>query len=63
MGALLRRGDNYCKKGDWIGLLEEGEAFSSMVCRASPTFRLVCNNNVQHFYIPQDIKLYIVAPN
>ncbi len=42
-------------------MLEENTTFPSMVCRASSTFRLECNNNAQHLYILQDIKLYIVG--
>jgi len=60
-GGLLKGGDNCCKEGDWIGLLEENKAFSSMVCCASSTFRPECSNNVQHLYIRQDIKLYVVG--
>jgi len=60
-GGLLKGGDNHCKEGDWIGLLEKHKAFSSMVCCASSTFRPECNNNVQCPYIPQDIKLYVVG--
>jgi hypothetical protein len=33
----------------------------SMICCVLSTFKPKCNNNVQHLYIPQDIKLYIVA--
>jgi len=32
-----------------------------MVCHASSTFKPECNNDVQHLYILQDIKLYIVG--
>jgi len=60
-GGLLKGGDNCCKKGDWISLLEENKAFPFMVCCVSSTFRHECNNNVQHLYIPQDIKLYVVG--
>ncbi len=60
-GGLLRGGDNHCKEGDWIGLLEENKAWESMVCYASSTFRLECSNDVQHLYIPQDIKLYTMG--
>ncbi len=60
-GGLLKGWDNRCKEGDWIGLLEENKAFWSMVCCASSTFRPECSNNVQHLYIPQDIKLYLVG--
>jgi hypothetical protein len=45
-GDLLRWGDNYCKKGNWIGLLEENKVFPSMVCCASFTFRPKCSNDV-----------------
>ncbi len=60
-GSLLKQGDNCCKKGDWIGLLEENKTFLSMVCHVSSTFRLECNNNVWHLYIPQNMNIYIVA--
>ncbi len=60
-GGLLRGGDNHCKEGDGIGLLEENKAWESMVCCASSTFRLECSNDVQHLYISQDIKLYIMG--
>ncbi len=60
-GVLLRGGNNCCKKGDYIGLLEENKVFLFMVCRTSSTLRLECNNDVQHLYMLQDIKLYIVG--
>ncbi len=59
--GLLRGGDNCCKERHWIGLLEKNNAFLFMVCCASSTFRPKRNNNVQHFYILQDIKLYFVG--
>jgi len=31
-GSSLRGGDNRCKEGNCIGLLEENKAFSFMVC-------------------------------
>jgi hypothetical protein len=61
MGGLLRGGNNYCKERDLIGLLEENKVFLSMVCRVSFTFKPECNDDVQHLYISQDIKLYIVG--
>jgi hypothetical protein len=61
VGGLLKGGNNHCKIGDWIVLLEDNKVFSSMVCCASSTFKHECNNNVQHLYILQDIKLYIVG--
>jgi hypothetical protein len=60
-GGLLRGGDNCFKEGNWIGLLEKNKTFRSMVCCTSSTLRLECNNDVQHFYMLQDIKLYIVG--
>ncbi len=51
-GGLLKGGDNHCKKGNWIGLLEKNKAFLSMVCGVSSNFRPECSNNVQHLYIP-----------
>jgi hypothetical protein len=51
-GGLLKGGNNRCKKRNWIGLLEGNKAFLSMVCGVSSNFRLECNNNVQHLYIP-----------
>ncbi len=45
-GGLLRRGDNHCKEGDWIGLLEENKVLSSLVCHVSFTFKPKCSNNV-----------------
>jgi hypothetical protein len=60
-GGVLKRGDNCCKEVNWIGLLEKNKVFMSMVYCVLSTFRPKCNNNVQHFYIPQDIKLYIVG--
>jgi hypothetical protein len=50
-GGLLRRGDNCCKKRNWIGLLEENKVFMSMVCRVSFHFKPECNSDVQHLYI------------
>jgi hypothetical protein len=59
-GGLLKEGDNHCKEGDWFAK-KINKMFLSMVCHASFTFKLECNNNVQHLYILQNIKLYIVG--
>ncbi len=57
----FRRGNNRCKERNWIGLLEENKTFPFMVCFVSSTFKHEHNNNVQHLYIPQNIKLYVVG--
>ncbi len=51
VGGFIERGDNHCKKVNWIGLLEKNKTFMFMVCHASSTSRLECNNDVQHLYI------------
>jgi hypothetical protein len=59
-GKVLRTHDHCCLAREWVGIFERSGSFPSMVCKASPTFKLRCSDEDRLLHISLDVMVFIV---